>query len=514
MTIAIETRSRSGWTAGVAAYLQRHAGLRAWLWGLASALALPPVHLLPVLLFSVPALLRLICAARGWREAARLGWLFGFGLNLAGLYWITEPILTEAAIFWWLVPFAAPLLAFAVAFYSIIPALAAFALRHAGWRSVLPVFAGAWVLSNIVQQFAFTGFPWNLWGTDWAVPGPIGDVFLQPAALIGVHGLTLLTVLLASTPLFGRRGLLAAGVVLLAWTGFGLARLATPVPATGITLALIQPDFPVPGAQDRASLQGRWQRDLAMSRAGLRAGAAAVVWPEAASPWYLANDAEARRQLALVTGTAPVLAGSIRVLSQTDYRNSLVVTAGPLPAEAVYDKWKLVPFGEYMPRWIPVKITPDIAPGSGFTPGAGPATLRVSGLPPFAPLICYEDVFSGETIDERDRPDWLLVITDDAWFGDSAGPRQHFADARLRAVEEGLPLVRDANSGTTAVFDPLGRVTAALPMNIEGVLVSRLPGSLDRTFYARFGLAVPLLLSTLMIIGGCLLTRVKKQIST
>ncbi len=507
MTVLVEARQtgpRARWS-GIVAFLRRHAGLRAWLWGLASALALPPVHLLPVLLFSVPALLGLITAARGWREAALFGWLFGFGLNLAGLYWITEPILTEAAVFWWLVPFAAPLLAFTVAFYSIVPALAAFALRRGSLLAVLLAFAGAWVLSNLLQQFAFTGFPWNLWGTDWAVPGILGDILLQPAAIIGVHGLTLLTLLLAGAPLFGRRGLLAAAVALTAWVCFGLAQLATPVPATGITLALIQPNFPVPGAQDETALQGRWQRDLAMSQAGLHAGASAVIWPEAASPWVLANDAEARRQLSLVTGTAPVLAGSIRVLSPTDFRNSLVVVDGPLPAEAVYDKWKLVPFGEYMPRWIPVKITPDLAPGSGFTPGTGPATLRVTDLPPFAPLICYEDVFSGETIGEHDRPDWLLNITDDAWFGDSAGPRQHFADARLRAVEEGLPLVRDANSGISAIFDPLGRETAALPMNVQGVLVGELPGSLPKTFYARFGLAVPLLLSTLMIIGGCLL---------
>ncbi len=212
-----------------------------------------------------------------------------------------------------------------------------------------------------------------------------------------------------------------------------------------------------------------------------------------------------------MTGTAPILAGSVRAASPTDYRNSLVVTAGPGPAAAVYDKWKLVPFGEYMPRWIPVQITPNIAPGSGFRPGPGPETLTVAGLPPFAPLICYEDVFSGETIDERHRPGWLLNITDDAWFGDSAGPQQHFDDARLRAVEEGLPLVRDANSGITAVFDPFGRVTAALPMDAQGVLVAALPGALPPTLYARFGLRVPLGLAVLAILAGALLSRPRRE---
>jgi apolipoprotein N-acyltransferase len=480
-------------------FAARRPWLRAWLWGLASALALPPMHLLPVLLFSIPGFLRLIGGASGWRQVALIGWMFGFGLNLGGLYWITEPMLTEVANFWWLVPFADPLLAFAVAFYSIFPAVAAFAVRPGVPR--LLVFAGAWVLSDLARQFLFTGFPWNLWGTDWAVPGRIGDVFLQPAALAGVHGLTLATVLLAGLPLFGRRGFVVLLASLLAWGGFGLWRLTLPVAPTGISLALIQPNFPVPGLFDRASLESRWQRDLGMSAAGLKAGANAVIWPEAASPWLLDSDDAARQQLATVTGTAPVIAGSIRVVSDTDIRNSLVVINGPLPAVAVYDKWKLVPFGEYMPKWIPVKITPDVL-GQGFTPGPGPATLHVPGLPPVAPLICYEAIFSGQVISRKDRPDWIVNITDDAWFGDSAGPRQHFADARLRAVEQGLPLARAANSGISAMFDAFGRVTAYLPLNSEGVLVTALPGHLPQTPYGRFGLRIPFLLGIGLIICG------------
>jgi apolipoprotein N-acyltransferase len=470
--------------------------VRALLWGLASALALPPLHLLPVLLFSVPAFLRQIGGAKTWRQACLIGWMFGFGLNLAGLYWITEPILTEAATFWWLVPFAAPLLAFAVAFYSIIPALAANFARPG--LSRLLVFSGAWVLSDIIKQFAFSGFPWNLWGTDWAIPGQTGDIFIQLAALAGVHGMTLFTLLLAGTPLFGRRGLLAAVAGLAAWGGFGLFHLAIPVQPTGVQIALVQPNFPVPGSYDRASLIARWQRLEAMSLAGLHAGAVAVVWPEAASPWLLDSDVAARQQLAEVTGTAPILAGSIRELSATDLRNSLVVTAGPVPALATYDKWKLVPFGEYTPAWIPVKITP----GEGFSPGTGPKTLHVAGLPAFGPLICYEAIFSGQIVDEKDRPAWLVNVTDDAWFGNSAGPRQHFADARLRAVEEGLPLARDANSGISAIIDGFGRVTSSLPLGAEGVLVASLPGALPPAPYSRFGLAIPILLALVAILLG------------
>ncbi len=495
-------RRGGGYAARVLAFLHAHPLLRAFLWGLASALALPPVHLLPVLLFSVPALLKLIDAARTKFQVALTGWLFGFGLALAGLYWITEPILTEAASFWWLVPFAAPLLAWAVAFYTVIPALAASFIKPGLGR--LLVFAGAWVLSNLLQQFLFTGFPWNFWGTDWTIPGRLGDIFIQPAALAGVHGLTLVTVILAGLPLFRRRGLAVLAAALVAWAAFGLWRLQQPVSPAAVKLALVQPDFPVPGSFDRPTLMTHWQRLLAMSKAGLAAGANAVVWPEAASPWLLDSDAGARATLATATGTAPVLAGSLRVLSNTDFRNALVVTDGPGPAVAAYDKWKLVPFGEYMPRWIPVKIIPDIL-GGGFTPGAGPKTLHIPGLPPLAPEICYEDVFSGQIVDERDRPAWMLNITDDAWFGDSAGPRQHFANARLRAVEEGMPLARDANSGISAMIDAFGHVTASLPLNAQGVLVTSLPGSLPETIYARLGLVFPAILAMVVILAGVLI---------
>lgn len=472
---------------------------RAFAWGLASALALPPVHALPVLLFSVPGLIRIIGAAKSLKQVAWLAWLFGFGLNLAGLYWITEPILTEAQTFWWLVPFADPLLAFAVAFYTIIPAVAAFYTRP-GLARVL-VFAGAWVISDLIRQFAFSGFPWNLWGTDWVVPGRFGDVFIQAASLVGVHGLTLATLLIAAMPIFRLRGLVAAVLGLLAWGGFGLWHLGLPVTATGATIALIQPNFPVPGSFERAALLARWQRLEAMSKAGMAAGANAIIWPEAASPWLLDSDTAARAQLAEATGTTPVIAGSIRMAGPDDYRNSIVVTAGPVPAIDVYDKWKLVPFGEYTPAWIPVRITP----GLGFKPGTGPKTLHVPGLPDMGALICYEAIFSGQIVDEAHRPGWLVNVTDDAWFGDSAGPRQHFADVRLRAVEEGLPLARAANSGISAMIDAFGRVTGYLPLGRQGVLVAALPGPLPPTPYARFGLFIPLFLAMLALASGAIL---------
>ncbi len=493
---------RAYWRAGHG-WIAARPPFQAFLWGLAAALALPPVHLLPVLLFSVPAFLRLLGAAQTIRRVFLLAWLYGFGLALAGLYWITEPILTEAATFWWLVPFAAPGLAAAVACYTIPPALAAWFTKPGAPR--LLVFAGAWELSNLAQQFWFSGFPWNFWGTDWAAPGRLGDIFIQPAAFVSVHGLTLFTVILAGLPTLRRTGLplLLAGLAL--WAGLGWARLQHPLPPTGLTIAMLQPNAPAPPVYTQAAEQASWQQLLAMSRAAHNLKVNAIIWPEDASPWLLAGDATARSELAAVTGETPVLAGSLRIVSPTDYRNTLVALAGPGPALAVYDKWKLVPFGEYMPKWIPVKIIPD-ALGGGFTPGTGPATIRLPGLPPFGPMICYEDVFPGQMVDEAHRPGWLVVITDDSWFGDSSGPRQHFADARLRAVEEGLPLARAANSGPSAMIDSYGHVLASLPLDSQGVLVAPLPSSSHTTLFARRGLEIPLILGVVSILTGVLIT--------
>jgi apolipoprotein N-acyltransferase len=173
-----------------------------------------------------------------------------------------------------------------------------------------------------------------------------------------------------------------------------------------------------------------------------------------------------------------------------------VALAGAGPPVATYDKWHLVPFGEYQPRWLPLPV--EFGP-SGFQPGSGPATLRVPGLPPVAPLICYEAIFPGIVLDRADRPDWLVTVTNDAWFGNSSGPRQHLAAARLRAVEEGLPIMRAANTGISAGYDAFGRELGRIGMNRTGTLALPLPGRLPPTLFARWGLAVPAALALLAL---------------
>jgi apolipoprotein N-acyltransferase len=496
----------------VARLIERFDGLRGWradlvslLGGTVSALALPPVHAVPVLLLTIPALLRQIGLAAGPRAAARRGWWFGLGLYVASLYWVTEAILFEAARFWWVVPFAVPGLSAFLAVF-IAAACAVTRLARFGWPRLL-TFAGAWTLADLARQFALSGFPWNPLGSVWAMPNRIGDVMIQPAALIGVHGLTFATMFVAGLPLLRWRWRAAGIGLLAAWALFGLVRLDQPQPpATGVTVLVIQGNVAQDMKWDRSRMVAIFRHYLAMTQQAVAGvtGPAVVIWPETASPALLETDAPARTLIAEAAGGHPALIGGIRFDRSDRPRNSLFVL-GPGGAIAdLYDKWHLVPFGEYQPGWWPSWF--EIFPGGGFRAGDGPRTLAIPGLPPAGALICYEAIFSGQIVDPSMRPSWLVNVTNDAWFGNSSGPRQHLAAARLRAVEEGLPLVRAANTGISAVFDARGHEVARLALNQTGILSVVLPPAIVSTLYARLGLTLPLALGVIAVAVG-LVTR-------
>ena len=487
---------------GLAVLRGFRADLAALVFGALSAAALPPVHAIPVLLVSVPGLLALIDGARSPAVAARRGWWFGLGHHVLGLYWITEAILFEAARFWWLVPLAVPALAAALAVFIAI-ACAVARLGPAGWPRVLAL-AGAWVLMDLARQFVLTGFPWNLWGSDWEVPGRIGDVFIQPAAFVGVHGLTLLTLVLAATPMLGWRWRIGGAAFLAAWAAFGVIRLGeTATASTPLTVTLLQGNIAQGQKFDQQLAVDIFRHYLdlgAQARAGVSNGALVEVWPETAFPGYLDYDDAARRIIEQASNGAPSLVGSIRFDAQRRPRNSLFALLDGGAIAGVYDKWHLVPFGEYIPDWLPLPIM--VLPGNGFAPGPGPRTLHVPGLPPFGVLICYEAIFSGQIVDRNDRPAWLVNVTNDAWFGNSSGPRQHLAAARMRAVEEGLPLVRAANTGISAAFDARGHELGRIGMLQTGHLSVTLPLPLPATLYARFGLWIPCIASLVALALG------------
>jgi len=474
--------------------------------GALGALALPPWHILPALPVALAVLLvQLDAATAGWRgvrRAARRGYWFGVGYFALGLYWITDAILARVATFWWLVPFAVPLTALGLGIFIAVPVGLARPIPR-GLPRVLG-FAALITGGELARGFVLTGFPWNLFGSVWELPGQLGTVFIQPAAWVGIYGLTLATVLLAGLFTLGRRGLVAACALLALWAGAGAARLQAPAPLPRpLRVALIQGNIPVTMNFDQATALRTFEIYLRLTHRAVAAAGGhpvAVVWPEAASPYLLARDGAARAAIARAAGPGvPVLAGSIRFDRAGKPRNSMIVVDGPGPPAAIYDKWHLVPFGEYQPAWFPLPI--QVVPGGGFSAGPGPRTLHVAGLLPFDPLICYEVIFSGEIL-AKPRPDWMVNITDDAWFGNTAGPRQHLAAARLRAVEEGLPLLRAAETGISAAFTARGRQISRLGWGRRGFLLVRLPGALPPTLYARYGLLIPVLLSILALVAS------------
>jgi len=486
----------SGWRADGAALLL----------GALSAAALPPVHAIPVLLVAVPGLLALIGAAGGPLAAARRGFWFGFGNHVLGLYWITEAILLESARYWWLVPLAVPALSALLAVFIAIPCAAA-RLAPAGWRRVL-MLGGAWTLLDLARQFVGTGFPWNPWGSVWAIPGPLGDAMLQPAAWIGTPGLTLLTVLLAASPTLGRRAVAGAGAIILLWAAAGMVRLGMPEPAApGLVAVLVQGNVAQGQKWDQATAIAAFGRHLDLTRQGLIDAAgrpAIVIWPETASVFLLQSDPAARDYIA--DAARPALGAIVGSLTFTNGapsadpenlpRNSLVAMRPDGAIAGIYDKWHLVPFGEFAPSWVPFSI--QVVPGR-FAFGSGPATLRIPGIPAFGALICYEAIYPAQIVNQADRPEWLVNITNDAWFGNSTGPRQHLAGVRMRAVEEGLPILRAANTGISAGYDSRGRELGRLTVGVAGTLVLPVPGPRPPTSFSRWGLVIPGLLGLLCV---------------
>ena len=413
-------------------------------------------------------------------------------------------------------PFAVPGLSIAVGVFMAVPCALAW-LAPAGLARIL-VLAGTWTLADLALQFAFTGFPWNFWGTDVALPGLVGTVLIQPAAWIGVLGLTLMLVL-GSLPAgarprrrdrfggddadLGRRGRGGGWRRrirrrLRRW--WGLCR-ETARPNSCPTARRRSCSFAATSALSAA----------AVARARAESGGRlpiVLLWPETASPFLLQTDPGARQAIAETVGPGvTVLAGTLRFGQGDSIYNSMGAVQGPGPLVAYYDKWHLVPFGEYQPAWLPFQILP----GQGFSRGPGPETLHIPGLPPVGPIICYESVFSGQIVKESDRPDWIALITNDAWFGNSSGPRQHLAASRLRAVEEGLPLARAANTGISALFDASGRELDRLGMERQGILVAPLPGPLGPTIFSHLGLWAPALLGLLTLLLGVGLSRVRRQ---
>jgi apolipoprotein N-acyltransferase len=492
------------------------AGWRALMFAFAaggfSALGFAPLECFPALLLSYAALVLLLdgaeAAPRPVSRAFGLGWAFYFGQFLIGWHWIVYPFLIYPDANLWQVPFAT-LLPAGVALFGALACAAAMAFWQRGAGRIF-VFAVLMACAEWLRGHLFTGFPWNLSGYGWGA----SLALLQSASLMGAYGLSFLTILLgASLAEFAlarwRTPVLVAALFAALWS-YGVYRLAdTPVKdVAGVTVRLVQPDIPQAEKYVRRLMLRNWERLWSLSIApGSGKLPTHIVWPEAATGFAVARVPTALDRIALLTARGQTLiTGSDRVLRNengiTAY-NSLYLFSPGRAQPQVYDKFHLVPFGEYVPfagllNRIGIQ---QLTVGSGFVSGDHPHVLTAPPAPPVTPLICYEVIFPHAVVDPGEpRPGWLVNITDDSWFGPWAGPRQHLLIAQVRAIEEGLPIARAANTGISAMIDPLGRVRTKAALNTMAAIDSALPQAIAIPLYARIG---DLIFLIFLIIASC-----------
>jgi apolipoprotein N-acyltransferase len=458
--------------------------------GAATALAQPPVSWPAVLFLALPLVFWLLDGA-GPGRAFAIGWVAGAAHFAASLFWIVEPFLVEPEVFGWMAPFALAGMAGGLAlFWAGAFALAAAWPAAGVWRVL--VLAASWTLFEFARGHLFTGFPWGLVAYAW-VETPV----IQSVALFGPYMLGLLTLVAALLPGLGSwRAVAAAAALVAAGWGFGAWRLAQPVPERSepLLVRLVQPNAEQALKWQPGMEQLFYERHLALTAAPGARRPDVTIWSETAVPFLLGKAPELFAESASAAAPGRLVLGVRRVEPGPGgprWYNSLAVLEPDGMVAATYDKHHLVPFGEYIP-WAGLVARlglPGLATltGGGFSAGDGPHLVAAPGLAPFLPLICYEAIFPGALAAPEGRAEWLLQVTNDAWFGEAAGPYQHFAQGRVRAIEQGLPLARAANTGISAMIDPFGRVAASLPLNDKGYVDALLPGPLPPTLYVRFG---------------------------
>lgn len=485
---------------GVAASLSRLRGARrlgaAFLCGAIFALAQPPLGLWPLIFVAGPVLFWLWRGAVGW-AAFRVGLAFGAGYFGFGLHWIVEPFLVRPEIDGWMAPPALLLISFGM---GLFPA-AGFWLAGVATRkgtAALPSLALGWAGMEAARSWVLTGFPWALPGYVW-VDTPVAQI----ASLIGPYGLSLATLLLCLAPALGGARLLrptgaisAVAVMGLAWA-WGAAEIADAPPPDGPVIRIVQPNISQATKWDVELIRPHFKKTLALTAQAPEGDAPSLIlWPESAVTFPIDMADQAREEIAATAGVEVAL-GSLRVDGGPDnaeaqplrWRNSLFLLDKQGGLSTPFDKVHLVPFGEYLPfeeilnRFGVLALAQR---GAGIVPGESTIVLTPAKAPPFAPLICYEMIFPREVMAASAGADWLALVTNDAWFGDWAGPIQHLAQARMRAIETGRPIARAANTGISAMIDAYGGVTASRPMNQDGVIDAPLPPK-RATLYRRIG---------------------------
>ena len=465
----------------------------AMLAGAAMTAGHPPVGVPWTLFFAMPIVVWLCAGAPTARAAALVGWAAGFGYFVTGLHWISHAFLVEPDKFALLIPLGATGLPAGLALFWAIAVWLAWRIspRGACWHAVtLTITLSA---AETARSYVLTGFPWALPGYVW-----IDTPAMQAAAWAGPLGMTFLTLLLCALPVVAavdRRFVIS--VVSIATGAAIWLTGAARMPETVLyaddapMLRLVQPNAPqalkwTPGHRDEF-----YRRLIEATREDAAQRPDIVIWPETAVTFLPVENPDRMTEIADAAGGATVIFGALHRESRPGeeiWTNALFTQLPDGRFGPRYDKHHLVPFGEYLPlAGLLGKLgLSQFAQRGGFSEGPGPETMSLPGIPPFSPLICYEAVFAYETV-AAERPAWLLQLTNDAWFGTYAGPQQHLAQARIRAIEQGLPMIRAANTGISAVVSPHGEVVVSISMHNYGYLDQKLPAPLTATIYSRTG---------------------------
>lgn len=493
--------------------------------GALCALAFAPFHFFIAAVISISAFYFLVeKKSSTTKQAAILGFFYGFGYFLAGLYWISISLLVDAEKFAWLIPFALTLLPSILALYFSAFAASYKKLNNKfhftkNYQKIL-LFSLLWMLFEVLRAFLFTGFPWNLIGYSLM----FSDTAIQASSIFGIHGLSFFATLFCLTPALllkyfnsgknpAKNDKIFAAVLSILFIGnliFGYQRLQnTEITESSKTkLRLVQGNIEQDLKWNPEQKYRNFLKHVELTNAVDKENIAAVIWSETAVPYVIDDSPELLVALQkAVPQNGVLITGALRVEYSETQPNAVknvwnsVFTLDKNGVANYYDKHHLVPFGEYIPfaKYLPFLEKITGGGGEGFAIGEGPKTLAANGFT-FSPLICYEVIFSNKIIDKKDRPDLLVNVTNDAWFGTSSGPFQHFDMTKMRAVEYGISLARVANTGISAFIDPLGRVRSRIDLNQEGFIDVNLVNKLDATIFSRFNYW-PLLLAVLAVAG-------------
>jgi apolipoprotein N-acyltransferase len=467
-----------------------------------------------------PVAYHFIINSKSSKQAFNRGFLFSMGHHVSGLYWVANSLLIEADKFAWLVPFAVLLLPAYLSLFVGGVSILTYRSKLT-FYSRMVYFAGIWTFAEIARTYLFTGFPWNLSGMVFITR----PEFASFASVVGVYGLSFIAILFYTTPYtfyenlhnirhngpmraaLSMKYFLPILVFSMASGLNGLNRMKND--ETDVNIRIVQPSIPQIDKFDINKVQRNNQRYESLTQQPSKIEGFMpniIVWPEAATPYYFERDNWLSEVLsAMIPPQSHLILGSLRADttlpdSVNAYNSVRIVSAGTGLLPEYYDKAHLVPFGEYIPLRSLFPNVEKLTHGMGdFAHGSGNKNLELPNAPPFLPLICYEVIFSPRVAGKdftslEKRPGWILNVTNDSWFGDSTGPHQHLDITRMRAIESGLPVIRAANNGISAVIDAYGRVVQSLPYNEIGIIDAKLPKALpEPTFYSKHGLKVPLI---------------------